>query len=146
MRSIDGDLDSDGTATDFLALESVDGLLLFGLVANVDKAITLAPSGVTPPLSNDAGRNDLEAGISEESSKPVVVDVEAEVGNEENRLGRLANRILAGGAMEATSSGPAVPGPVGRIFCTISCGSVSCRSGGLCFDRFGLVTALRMRR
>ena len=78
---IDGDLDNDDTATDFLALEGVDGLLLFGLVRDSDKAVTLAPSGISPPLSSDASGNDLETSISKDSSKAGIVEVETEVGN-----------------------------------------------------------------
>jgi hypothetical protein len=117
---------------------------LFGLVANVDKAITLAPSGITPPLSDDTSGNDVEACISKESSKSFVVDVKAEVGDKENGFGGFADGILTSGTKGATSPGPAVPS-LGRIFCTISCGSISCRSKGLSFGRPGLVLALIMR-
>ena len=124
MRGIDGDLDSDGTATDFFALEGVDGLLLFGFVTDVDKAVTLAPSGGTPPLSNDASGNNIEASIGKESSKSGVVNAETEVGDKENILGGFADGIFTGGTRGAASPGPAVPG-LGRIFCAISCGSIS---------------------
>jgi hypothetical protein len=134
--SIDGDLDSDGTTANFLALEGVDGLLLFFLVTNVDKAVSLAPSGPTPPYSNDASGNDVETRIGEESSETIIVDVKAEVGDKENGLGGFADRILADGTRGTMMEpGPAMPRP-GRIFCRrISRGSVSIgsRSGRLSF-------------
>lgn len=142
MVSIDGDLDGDGAATDLLALEGIDGLLLFGLVANVNKAVTLAPSGLPPP-SNDASGNDLEASISEKSGQPVVVDVEAEVCNEEHILGWLTDGILTSGTRGTMEPRPATELRfVGRIFCTVGFGSVRGRSGGLSIGRLGPVAAL----
>jgi len=142
MTSIDGDLDGNSTSTDLLALESVDGLLLFILVTNVNEAVSLAPPGLAPPLSNNAGRNDLETGISEESGKAVVVDVEAEVGNEENCLGGFADGILTGRAGGTRSPRPALPG-LGSILCgRVSWRSVCGRSGGLSFARPGPVAAV----
>jgi hypothetical protein len=142
MVSIDGDLDSDGATTDFLALEGVDGLLLFFLVTNVDKAVTLAPSGLPPP-SNNASGDDLQASISEKSGQPVVVDVEAKVCNEEHILGWLTDGILTSGTRGTMEPRPATePRFVGRIFCTIGFRSVSGRSGGLSFGRLGPVAAL----
>jgi len=141
MRSIDGNLDGDGTTTDLLALESVDGLLLFSLVTNVDEAVSLALSGLTPPPSNNASSDDFEAGVGEESSEAGIVDVEAEVGNEENGLGGFPNRILTGGTRGTRGPGFALP-RLGSILCgRISFGSVCGRSGGLSFGRPGLVTA-----
>jgi len=140
-RSIDGDLDGDGTTANLLALESVDGLLLFGLVANVDEAVSLALSGLTPPPSNNASRANLETGISKESSEAGVVDVKAEVGNEENGLGGFADRILTGGTRGTRGPRLALLG-LGSILCgRISCGSIC---GGLSFAKLGLVTALKM--
>lgn len=142
MVSIDGDLDGDGAATDLLALEGVDGLLLFGLVANVNKAVTLAPSGLPPP-SNDASGNDLEASISEKSGQPVVVDVEAEVRNEEHILGWFTDGILTSGTRGTGEPRPATELRfVGRIFCTVGFGSVRGRSGGLSIGRLGPVAAI----
>jgi len=140
VTSVDRDLDSDGATTDLLALESVDGLLLFTLVANVDETVSLAPSGFAPPPSNDASRIDVEAGISEESGKAGIVDVEAEIGNEENGLGGFADRILTGRAGGARSPEPALPWPGGILCGRISWGSVCSRSGGLSFTRPGPVT------
>ena len=144
MRSIDGDLDGDGTTTDLLALEGFDGFLLFILVTDVDEAVSLALSGLTPPPTNNASRDDFETGISEESGETGIVDVEAEVGNEENGLGGFADRILTNGARGTGGPGLALP-RLGSILCgRISCGSVCRRSGGLSFGRPGLVTALRI--
>jgi len=145
MTSIDGDLDGDGTTTDLLALESVDGLLLFSLVTNVDEAVSLAPSGFAPPPSNGASRIDLDTGISEESGKAGVVDIEAKVGNEENALGGFADRILTGGARRTRSPGLALPRPGGILCECINWGIICSRSDGLSFTRLGLVMALRMR-
>ena len=145
MTSIDGDLDGDGTTTDLFALESVDGLLLFSLVTNVDEAVSLAPSGFAPPPSNDASRIDLDTGIGEESGEGVVIDVEAEVGNEENALGGFADRILTGRARGTRGPGPALPWPGSILYGPIGWGSVCSRSGGLSVSKPGPVTALRMR-
>ena len=146
MGRIDGDLDGDGTTTELLALESVDSLLLFGLIANINKAVTLALSGFTPPPSNDASGDDFDTRVSKEGRKSIVVDVEAEIGDKEDVLGWFANGVLAGGTRGALRSGFAVLGLVsGGIFCTISFGSVCSRGRGLSFCRFGLVTALRER-
>jgi len=142
--SIDGYLDGDSTTTDLLALESVDSLLLLSLVTNVDEAVSLAPSGFAPPPSNNASSIDLETGISEESGKAGIVDVEAEVGNEENGLGGFADRILTGGARRARSPGPALPRPGSILRGCINRGGVCSRSGGLSFTRPGPVTALRI--
>lgn len=145
MTSIDGNLDGDSTTTDLFALESVDGLLLFSLVTNVNEAISLAPSRLAPSLSNNAGRIDIETRISEESGKAGVVDVEAEVGNEENCLGGFADRILTGRAGGTRSPGLALPW-LGSILCgRISWGSICSRNGGVSFARLGLVSALKMR-
>jgi len=144
MRGVDGDLDGDGATTNLLALESVDGLLLFCLVTNVDETVPLAFSGLTPPPSDDASVVDLEACIGEESGETCVVDVEAEVGNEENRLGGLANRVLTGGTGGTGGPGFALPG-LGNTLCgRIIRGSVCARSGGLSFARLGLDTALNI--
>lgn len=145
MTSIDCDLDGDGAATDLLALESVDGLLLFILITNVNEAVTLAPSEPAPPLSNNTGRVDLEASISEEGGKAGVVDVEAEVGNEENALGGFADRILAGRAGGTRKPGLALLWLWGILCGRIRWGGVCDRSGGLSFARLGLVAALRTR-
>lgn len=142
--SIDGDLDGDGTTTDLLALKSVDGLLLFSFVTNIDEAISPALSGLPPPL-NDASRVDFDTCISEESGKAGVIDVEAEVGDEENGLGGFADRILTGGARRAKSPGLALPWLWNILSGRISCGSVCSRSCGLSFTKLGLVTALRTR-
>jgi hypothetical protein len=141
-RIVDGDLDRDGTTTDVLALEGVNGLLLFSLVTNVDETVTLAFSGLPPP-SDDASRVDVEAGIGEESGEAGVVDVEAEVGDEENGRGRFADGIFTDGTRR-TSPRLALPG-FGSVLCgRISCGSVGSRSGGLSVARLGLVAALNI--
>ena len=140
---IDGDLDCDGTTTNLLALESVDGLLLFILVTNVDETIPLAFSGLTPPPTDDASSVDPEARIGEESGEACVVDIEAEIGNEEDGFGGFANRVLTDGTGETGGPGFALPG-FGNTLCgRISCGSVCVVSGGLSSTRPpALVTAL----
>ena len=140
---IDGDFDGDGASTDLLALESVDGLLLFILITNVDETIPLAFSGLTPPPSDDTSIVDPEARIGEESGEACVFDVEAEVGNKEDGLGGFANRVLTDGTGGTGSPGFALPG-LGNTLCgRISCRSVCVRSGGLSSTRPALVTALK---
>jgi len=143
MRSIDGDLDGDGTTTDLLALESVDGLLLFILVTNVDETIPLAFSGLAPPPSDDASVGDVDARLGEESGETRVVDVEAKVGNEENGFGGFAHWVLTGGTGETGSPEFALPGFGNTICGRVGCGIIWARSGGLSFARPGLVTALK---
>ena len=144
VGSIDGDLDGDSTTTDLLALESVDGILLFSLVTNIDETVPLAPSGLTPPGSDDTSRVDLDTRISEESGETSIVDVEAKVGNEENCLGRFTDRVLTSGTRGTGGSGFAFL-RLGSILCgRISCGTVCGRSSVLSFARPGLVTALKI--
>jgi hypothetical protein len=146
MGRIDGDLDSDGATTDFLALEGVDGLLLFGLVTNVHEAVTLALSGPTPPPSDNASGDDLETSVSKESSKAVVVDIETKIGDKENGLGWFADGVLTGGTRGTMGSGSALSRlGVGRIFCAISRGGIAISRGDLSFCGPDLVTALGER-
>jgi len=55
LGRIDGDLDSNGSATNFFALQNLDSILLLLFVANVNEAVTLAPSGLTPPPADNTG-------------------------------------------------------------------------------------------
>lgn len=145
MGRIDGDLDGDGATTNLFALESIDGLLLFLLVTDIDKSVSLAPSGLTPPPSNDAGGNDMETCISKESGESGIVDAEAEVGNKENGLGGFADRILTGGTRGTMAPRPAVPGPWRTFRRSFGPGNVGGRNGGLSFSGLGLVAALRRK-
>ena len=140
-RGVDGNPNNDGATVELFALEGIDGFLLFGLIANVDEAVTLALSELTPTPSNDASRNNFEAGIGEESGQSIVFKVEAKVGNKEDGLGWLSNGVFTNGA-GTTRPEPAVS-RLGSIFCTISFGGIGFRSGGLPFSRLGLVAALR---
>lgn len=98
VESVDGDLDGDGAATDLFALESLDGLLLLLLVADVDEAVALRLAGLPPATTNDASAVDLDVLVGEELGEALVINVEAEVGDEEDGLRRLAGRVLAGRA------------------------------------------------
>lgn len=89
---IDGDLDSDGPPAKFLTLESLDRLLLFGLITNIDKTVALALTAIQP--ANDASGDNLDAGLGEQVGECGVVDVEAKIGNEKNRLGGLAGGLV----------------------------------------------------
>ena len=51
---IDGDLDGNGATTDLFALESVDSLLLFGLVTNINKTVAFALLEPPPVPFDDA--------------------------------------------------------------------------------------------
>ena len=141
-RGVDGNPNNDGATVELFALEGIDGLLLLGLITNVDEAVTLAPSGITPTPSNDASRNNFEPGIGEESGQSIVFKVEAKVGNKEDSLGWLSNGVFTNRA-GTTSPGLAVF-RLGSIFCTISFGSIGFGSGSLPFSRLGLVAALRV--
>jgi len=94
MGGVDSDLDSDGSSANVLALQGSDGLLLFFLVTDIDKAVALALPGLTPAPADDAGADNVNASLCEEGGKTGVVDTETKVGDEEHGLGRLASRIL----------------------------------------------------
>lgn len=144
-RGIDGNPNNDGATVELFTLEGIDGFLLFGLITNVDEAVTLALSVLTPTPSDDASRNNFEAGVGEESGQSVVFKVEAKVGNKEDSLGWLSNGVFTDGA-GTTEPGPAGSGPAGSILCTIGFWSISIRGGGLSLSRLGLVATLRVMR
>jgi hypothetical protein len=87
---VDSNLDGNGATVDVLVVESVNCLLLLGLATDVNKAVALAFARIAPATTNDARRADGNASLFEEGLEASVVNVEAEVGNEEHRLGRLA--------------------------------------------------------
>lgn len=86
LLRVDGNLNGDRTSAHFLALESLDGLLLFFLVTNVDEAVTLAPPGLAPASADNPSRVDANASIGEQSCQTSIVEIESEVGDEEYRL------------------------------------------------------------
>ena len=96
LGGIDSDLDSNEAATDFFALDCLDGLLLLFFAANVDEAIAFAPPRASKLSADDAGRDDIDTSVGEEGKQSLVVDVEAKVGNKERRCRGFANRILTG--------------------------------------------------
>ena len=133
------DLDRDGSATDLLALESQDGLLLLLLAANIDEAVALALAGLTPAAAHDARGLHVNACVSEERGKTGVIDVETEVGDKKYGLGRLANGVLAGRARLARGTGLALLGLLLRL----SRGCLAIGSGGrLTIGRLALGLAL----
>lgn len=86
LVGINGDLDSNETASDFFILECLDGLPLLFFAANVDEAITFAPPGPPKLSANHAGRDDIDASVGEEGEQTIIVDVEAKVGDEQHGL------------------------------------------------------------
>ena len=97
LRSVDGDLDSNGTTGNLFSVEGVDRLLLVFLGADVDEAVSLALPGITPAATDNAGRSDVDAGFGEQSFEAIIVDAEAKVGDKEHVLGGFACRVLASG-------------------------------------------------
>jgi len=79
---VDSNLEDDFTAANFLALKSVEGLLLLLLGTNIDEAITLGTAWLTPATADDASRDDVDSGLGEKRGEGGVVDSEAEVGDE----------------------------------------------------------------
>ena len=141
LLGVDGDLDGNRAAGDFLALESGDRLLLLLLGANIDEAVALRLAGLAPATANDTGAVDLDAGVSEERSKASIVDVEAKVGDEENGLARLAGRLLSRST-----------GGTGRLLLLglgrggLALGGGSAVSGGSVAFSLGLLLCTRMTR
>jgi hypothetical protein len=94
-RSIDGDLDGDGSSANILALKSLNCLLLLDLVPDINKTVTLTLTGASILSANDASRDDIDAGISEQGSEGNIIDVETEIGDKEHRLGGFAGGLFA---------------------------------------------------
>jgi hypothetical protein len=146
LGSVDGDLDSDGTTSDLLALESFNGLLLLLLATNIDKAVTLRASGMAPAFTDDAGRNDVDACLGEETSQASIVNVEAKVGNEKHGLGRFTSGVLTSRTRWAGLPGfPNTRLLFGSFFC--SCFTIDNRCSysirGLSIGSLGLSLALK---
>lgn len=110
LLGVHSDLDGDGPSTDLLALERLDSLGLSRLVANVDEAVALALTGLSPAAADDAGGVDSDARLGEDGGELLIADSEAEVRNEEHGLGGLASRLLTGSAWGARSAGLALAG------------------------------------
>lgn len=94
-RGVDGNFDSNSPAANFFALKSLNRFFLLFFPAHIDKAVALALPGLTPPPANDAGGIDSKTSVSEERRKTSIIDVEAQIGNEQHGRGGLASRILA---------------------------------------------------
>jgi hypothetical protein len=95
LTRVDSNLNSDGPAANIFAFESCDRLLLLFLTSNIDEAVTLAlPRATEAPADNASGVNG-DTGIGEEGGKTCVVDVEAEIGDEEHCLGGFTSGVLA---------------------------------------------------
>ena len=103
MGSIDGDFDGDGPSAKFFPLESCNSLLLFFFTANVDKTVTLAPSGLSPTPANNPSRVHSDSGVGEKSGKAGIVNVETEVGDKKHGLGGLPDRVFTGRAWNTGS-------------------------------------------
>jgi hypothetical protein len=95
---VDGNLDSNLPSSNLLALEKFKSLPLLVLGANVDKSISLGTTRSAPATTDDTSRVDVDAGRSKEFGESGIVNGEAEIGNEEHRLGGFASRSLTDGA------------------------------------------------
>jgi hypothetical protein len=114
VKSVDGDLDSNGTTANIPSVEGVDRRLLVFLGADVDETVSLAPPGI-PAATDNASRNDVDAGFGEQSFKAIIVDVEAKIGDEEGVLGGFACRVLASGTGKSRRTGlTSTRRPLGR--------------------------------
>lgn len=91
---VDGNLKNNFTTANFLALKGLDCLLLLLLGANIDKAIALGTAWLSPATADDASSDDSDSGLGEERGEGGVVDVEAEVRDEQHSLGGFAYRGL----------------------------------------------------
>jgi hypothetical protein len=150
VLSIDGDLDSDFPSSNFFALKELEGLLLLLLGADIDEAIALGATRLTPSTTNDAGRGDGNSGGSEEFGEGGVIDSEAEIGNEEHSLGRFTFRGFTDGTngfggfgfrgLDLLGLGLSKSGRGGG---SGSASSISVALFGICLGLFGL--ALRRR-
>jgi hypothetical protein len=138
LRCIDGDLDNDGTATDFFILEEFDGFLLLLLVSYVNKTITFAFPGTPISPANDASRDNVDTSLGKEGTEAGFVNIEAKIGNKEHGLRRFSNRVFPRGANGTLNPGLTGTGPR-------SCRSLrrplGLRSGG---GGRGLIISLRL--
>jgi hypothetical protein len=146
VGSVDSDFDSNRSATDLFTLKSFNGFLLLFFATDVDETVTLAFPGLSPTPANDAGRGDGNTSICEQGRKTSIVDVEAEVGDEEHGLGLLADGVLSRRARGTRSLGFAsarglLGGSIGRSV------SVGCsRSRGSAVFLLGLGLALQFNK
>lgn len=127
MWGVDCDLDSNCSAANILALESSNSLVLLFLAADVNEAVALALSGLSPSPADNAGRNDVDSSVSEESAETSIVNVEAEVRDEQHGLGGLACWVFTGGAGCTGCFGLADAG--GLLGCVGSCSLSECDWG-----------------
>lgn len=124
VRRIDGDFDCDLPSRNLLALNELDSLLLLLLVANIDESIALAPPGLAPSPSDNTGGYDLDTSGGEDFGESLVVDIESEVGDENDRLGRLA------GGQFPFSTGSTLDLGCAGAFSGFSSGGLGGSSGG----------------
>jgi hypothetical protein len=110
VGSVDGDLDGNGPAANFFALESFDRLLLLLFATNVDEAVALALPGLSPTPADNTGRCDSNTSIGEQGGETSVIDVEPKVGDKEHGRGLLSHRVLPSRARGTRSLGLADAG------------------------------------
>lgn len=125
LLGVHGNLHRDWSSTNLLALKQFDGLGLAGLVANIDEAVTLALARLAPTAANDTRGIDGDASVSEDSSKLLVANGEAKVGNKEHSLGWLSSGLLACGALRAGSTSLALTGPLSFTVNSVALGILS---------------------
>ena len=103
--SIDSNLDSDGPAADLLAFKELDGFLLLLLATDIDEAVALGLAGLAPAATNNTGGVNVNTSLSEQGTETSIIDREAEVGYEEDRLGWFSGGILTSRTLGTRSAG-----------------------------------------
>lgn len=103
--SIDSNLDSNGSAANLFALEELNSLLLLLLTANVNETVALGLAGLPPATTNNTSRVDLNTGLGEQGAEASIIDGEAEVGDEEHRLGGLSSGVFTSGTLRTRGTG-----------------------------------------
>lgn len=104
-RGRNGNLDGNLAPIHLLASKRLQSLLLLLLRTNIDESVTLATAGRTVAATDNASGNDVDVSFLEELAERGVVDVESEVGDEDNGLRRFAFGLFALGARSPRGTG-----------------------------------------
>lgn len=135
-RGSNSDLHSNLATIDLLASKCLESLLLLRLITNIDETVALAATRLAETAADNASRNDVDTSFLEELTESGIVDIESEVGDENNRLGGLAFGLFA--LNTRNSGGTRLPGLLGSSFA----GRGLSRSGGGLISRFSFGSSL----